>query len=313
MTACRLPSHKCAVHWDRFYAVQHFAIGALGLPSDYLSPNFIGLLGGRGRRERHPIDDFRFAVLSTVIHAPVNASLPDLLHRLVGEWTQYSIETGLPFAHWQALLERQSDRAVAAQYTDGDGTDWHAVAEAQPNLPSAVIWLGVCRTAKLYLNKRITPSPSLLESLLIADFDRFDFSYTAQNHRQRVERFNALSALVRGHIGIGGRTLDEVKAWGSNLKPAWKTFYSIIAALYCSPNAPGTLVGDVVTAAMVEHGLTRSPKDAEHWWRVAEQRMSPAMVEHFTVDGAPIRDLLATMYAELPAVQAWRGCTATAA
>ncbi|MEX3643982.1 hypothetical protein [Mycolicibacterium porcinum] len=216
----------------------------------------------------------------------------------------------MPFTHWQTLLERQSDRAVVARHTDGGDTDWLAVAEAQPFLPSAAVWLHAWRSAEMYLNGRSRPNPSQLERLLTDDFDRFDFSYAARNHRQSVARFNALSALAKDHVGLGGLTLDEVKARGSHLKPAWKTFYGIIAGLYCRPDAPGTLVADAVTTAMIEQGLTRSPKDAEHWWSVAERRMNRELVEHFTVDGTPIRDLLAAMYTDLPAVQAWRGCVA---
>lgn len=294
---------------SRWYALQHFAIGALGLPRDYLSPTPLGLIPRRD--SGHPRDDFRFAILFAMHDAPLDASLIELTHLLVVEWTKYrTAETGMPFTHWQTLLERQSDRAVVAKHTDRGDTDWFAVAEEQPYLPSAAVWLCVWRSAELYLSRRNIPVHSQLERLLTDDFDRFDFSYAARKHRQRVERFNALSALVKDHVGLGGLTLDEVKARGSNLKPAWKTFYSIIAGLYCSPNAPGTLVADAVTTALVEQGLARSPKDADHWWSVAERRMNPEMVEHFTVDGTPIRDLLAAMYTDLPAVQAWRGCAA---
>ncbi|SIC62972.1 Uncharacterised protein [Mycobacteroides abscessus subsp. abscessus] len=294
---------------SRWYALQHFAIGALGLPRDYLSPTMLGLIS---RWEgRHPRDGFRFAVLCTMCDAPLDSSLLDLTRMLVAEWTRYrSIETGMPFTHWQTLLERQSDPAVVAKHTDRGNTDWLAVAEEQLYLPSAAVWLCVWRSAELYLSRRSSPNSSQLERLLTDDFDRFDFSYAARSHRQSVERFNVLSALVKAHVGLGGLTVDEVKALGSDLKPAWKTFYSIIAGLYCSPNAPGALVADAVTAALVEQGLTRSPKDADHWWSVAERRMSPELVEHFTVDGEPIRDLLAAMYEDLPAVQAWRGCAA---
>ncbi|WP_131824258.1 hypothetical protein [Mycobacteroides abscessus] len=243
--------------------------------------------------------------------APLDASLIELTRLLVAEWTRYrTVETGMPFTHWQTLLERQSDRAVVAKHTDRGDTDWLAVAEEQPYLPSAVVWLCVWRSAELYLSRRNIPNSSQLERLLTDDFDRFDFSYAARNHRRSVARFNTLSALAKDHVGLGGLTLDEVKARGSHLTPAWKTFYSIIAGLYCSPNVPGTLVADAVTTALVEQGLARSPKDADHWWRVAERRMNPELVEHFTVDGTPIRDLLAAMYTDLPAVQAWRGCVA---
>lgn len=298
-----------ALHGDRWYALQHFAIGALGLPRDYLSPTMLGLTAGWD--SRHPRDDFRFAVLLTLHGASVDSSLLDLTRLLAAEWTRYSSGgTGMPFTHWQTLLERQSDRAVVARYTDGGDTDWLAVAEAQPFLPSAAVWLHAWRSAELYLSKRSSPNSSQLERLLTDDFDRFDFSYAARSHRQGVERFNALSALVKAHVGLGGLTLDEVKARGSDLKPAWKTFYGIIAGLYCRPDAPGTLVADAVTTAMIEQGLTRSPKDAEHWWSVAERRMNRELVEHFTVDEAPVRDLLASMYSDLPAVQAWRRCVA---
>lgn len=294
---------------SRWYALQHFAIGALGLPRDYLSPTMLGLTAGWN--SEHPRDDFRFAVLLAMHDAPVDSSLTDLTRLLAAQWTRYnSAGTGMPFTHWQTLLERQSDRAVVAKHTDGGDTDWRAVAEEQPCLPSATVWLHAWRSAELYLNRRSRPNPSQLERLLTDDFDRFDFSYAARSHMQGVERFNALSALVRAHVGLGGLMLDEVKARGSDLKPAWKTFYSIIAGLYCRPDAPGTLVADAVTTALVEQGLTRSTKDAEHWWSVAERRMNHELVRHFTVDGEPIRDLLASMYSDLPAVQAWRRCVA---
>lgn len=290
---------------SQWYAVQHFAVGALGLPRDYPSPTMRGLTAGWNKD--YPREDFRFAVLLALHDAPLNSSLTDLTHLLVTQWLRYSsTDTGMPFTHWQALLERQSDRAVVARHTDEGDTDWLAVAQEQPDLPSAAVWLHIWRYTTESLSRGCTASTSQLERLLAADFDRFDFSYAAQSHRQRVERFNAMSALVKAHIGLGGFTLDEVKA--RILKPEWETFYGIIAGLHCRPDAPGTLVADAVTTAMIEQGLTGSPKDADHWWWVAERRMNQELVEHFTVDGAPVRDLLASMYSDLPAVQAWRRC-----